>query len=95
MEITIDAAGRVEDGRVTNKNVESVKLLGSYSLQNIRRWTFVKPPTAPYTETITYDYEEKDASGKIRGPQVIFDLPDLVTIWAGPLNLQTSQSKKR
>lgn len=95
MEITINADGKVEDARVANKNAESVKLLTPYSLQNIRSWTFVKPPTAPYIETITYDYEETDASGKVRGPQVIFDLPDLVTIWAGLLNLQTSQSAKR
>jgi TonB family protein len=90
LEVTINADGTVKDARIANKDPNSVKLLGGNSIHNIRKWTFAKPATAPYVETITYDYRLDT-----RESHVVFDLPDLVTIWGpGPVQTMTTTSKK-
>ena len=82
--LTIDADGKVADveATTTESNVPKSHLLESMTVTNIRRWTFAKPATAPYKQTIVYDYEI-DKSAPLDGPtKVSFDLPGRVTIVA-------------
>jgi TonB family protein len=88
LRLTIDAEGNVIDaqGRMESNiphTPEEVKILEKIAVSNIRKWTFAKPPSAPYTETIVYDYEI-DKTRRARGTQVTFDLPNNVTIVAEP-----------
>lgn len=83
--ITIDSEGNVTDAKVTN-DTKSIGVLEPGSISNIRLWTFAKPLTSPYSQTIVYDYE-LDASlpgddGNHPIVKVNFDLPDRVTISA-------------
>jgi TonB family protein len=83
--ITIDSEGNVTDAKVTN-DTKSIGVLEPGSISNIRLWTFAKPPTFPYSQTIVYDYE-LDVSlpgddGNHPIVKVNFDLPDRVTIAA-------------
>jgi TonB family protein len=81
--ITIDSNGNVNDAKVTNDD-KSVGLLEPSAIGNIRLWTFAKPPTAPYSQTIVYNYvfdqflPGDDGTHPITN--VILDLPDRVTI---------------
>lgn len=82
--LTIDADGKVADveATTTESNVPKSHLLESMTVTNIRRWTFAKPATAPYKQTIVYDYEI-DKSAPLDSPtKVSFDLPERVTIVA-------------
>ena len=93
--ISIDEDGNVQDAEApTNSSVQQAHLLlQKYAIENVRHWTFEKPPSAPYSETIVYDFEfdpSLDAKGsptKSRGhcytpsiTKVTFDLPERVTI---------------
>lgn len=91
--VTLNADGKVSHAKVTNHD-NFVKLLGANAVENIRHWTFVPPPTAPYTETVTYDYE-MPPSLKMQEIRVSYDLPDLVRILAGPPLLETTQPTKQ
>ena len=83
--LTIDSEGNVTDAKVTNDS-KSIAPLEPGAIDNIRRWTFAKPPAAPYFQTIVYDYAldvslpGDDGSHPI--VKVSFDLPDRVTISA-------------
>jgi hypothetical protein len=62
-------------------------LLQKYAIANMERWTFAKPPYAPYTQAIVYDYEFDASLPPSGGPHALpaitkvnFDLPDRVTI---------------
>jgi TonB family protein len=93
--VTIDADGKVQDARVASSETSEtfVKLVGSSAINNVRHWTFAKPPTAPYTETLVYDYQiDRRTSGG--GTTVSFDLPERVTILSDLPILSTTQSKK-
>lgn len=69
------------DGSVAVVVVESKpnKILDRSATENVRHWTFAKPPTAPYVETITYVYEI-DPSLREGDQRVSFDLPDRVDL---------------
>lgn len=80
VQVTIDGDGRVTDAKaVPNQEGSKIPLLEHNSILNVQKWTFEKPPSSPYTETITYDYEfdESLRSGETR---VTFDLPNRVNI---------------
>jgi hypothetical protein len=82
--LTIDADGKVGDVKATtDSNVPRFStLLENVAVTNIRLWTFAKPPSAPYKQTIEYDYEI-DRSLPLDGPtKVTFDLPERATIVA-------------
>ena len=82
--LTIDADGKVAavEAATTEPNVPASHLLEAMTVTNIRRWTFAKPPVAPYKQTIVYDYEI-EKSVPLDGPtKVSFDLPEHVTIVA-------------
>lgn len=88
--LTIDAEGNVEDAkaRTTDSNVQGSRLLENSSITNIRRWTFTKPPTAPYTRMISYKYEITRSLPLDSPTKVTFDLPQLVTIATGGRSVQ-------
>jgi len=91
--LTVDAEGNVTDARAssTTDPQRNASLLERPSLDNIRHWTFAKPPSAPYEQTIVYDFQLGDP-----GPHagyVSFDLPDRVTIWSRPMLVEPDQSK--
>lgn len=86
LSVTIDVDGHVIEAKATNRG-NWVPLLGKSAIDNVRRWTFARPPTAGYREKIVYDYEFDPslplADGTSSSPaitKVTFDLPDRVTI---------------
>ena len=89
---TIDADGKVTDAEVTNDG-KWVALLKRSTISNIGHWTFTKPPFAPYKQTIVYDYQIDDSLPLDGSSNVIFDLPDRVTIVGSGVSVQTSESK--
>ena len=70
------------------------QLLQDSAIENVQHWTFVKPPTAPYTEVVVYDYEADPSLPPSGGAKrmsvitkVLFDLPDHVRILTNvPIN---------
>jgi hypothetical protein len=90
--LTIDAEGNVEDAKAIS-NVSPpryARLLELPAITNVRHWTFVKPPSAPYEETIVYEYQFDDSEH--RGITDSFDLPDHVTIFAQPMLVEPDQT---
>jgi TonB family protein len=89
LKLTIDADGRVSDVEVVNENDKGVGLLKLGAINNVRLWSFAKPPTAPYTQTMVYDYELDDSLPGEGGPsalpaiiKVTYDLPERLTVSA-------------
>jgi hypothetical protein len=89
LKLTLDADGKVSDAKVVNDDDKGVGLLKLGSIDNVHLWSFAKPPTAPYTQTIVYDYELDDSLPGEGGPsalpaivKVTFDLPERVTVLA-------------
>jgi hypothetical protein len=63
------------------------EFLQTAAVENIRLGRFEKPPTAPYTQTIAYDFGFDESLPAYRGPKsapaitkVASDLPDRVTL---------------
>jgi TonB family protein len=84
--LTLDADGKVSDLKVANEDDKGVRLLKLAATDNIRLWTFAKPPSAPYAQTIVYDFEFDPSLPADDGyhsiVKVTFDLPDRITISA-------------
>jgi len=93
--LTIDERGSVQNAEAAKDSSlqQGPLMLQKYAIENVRQWTFEKPPSAPYSETIVYDFEfdsSLDAKGRpseSRGrcytpsiSRVTFDLPERVTI---------------
>jgi hypothetical protein len=87
--VTIEADGNVEHVEATTDNPvqHGHPILQEHAIENMRHWTFAKPPSAPCTLIIVYDYEFDTALPPAGGPhwspsitKVKFDLPDHVTI---------------
>lgn len=100
--VTIDAEGDVThvDATTDNPVARAHPLLQKYAIANMERWTFPKPPYAPYTQDISYDYElsaDLPASGGRHGlpvvTKVLFDLPDRVTILTNVPMMEPSSSQ--
>ena len=90
LSVTIDADGNVKDAEATNYE-KWVALLKSSAISNIKSWTFMKPPFAPYKQTMAYDYEI-DESLPLDGPtKVTLDLPDRVTVVTSGRSVQTTR----
>lgn len=83
--VTIDSNGNVNDVKVTNGD-KSIRMLQPSAIENIRLWTFARPSTTPYSQSIVYDYELDQSlpgdDGAHPITKVNFDLPDRVTILA-------------
>lgn len=100
LSVTIDADGNVTNAEATNHD-KWVRLLKTSAIDNVRRWKFSKPPSAPYTETLVYDYEFDSSLTPEGGPRnwpaitnVSFDLPDRVTLLTNGMMIETSKSKE-
>lgn len=97
MTLTIDADGKVSDVKVTNHDERFAKLLGVGAVANVRLWTFSKPQSAPFKQSITYDFRLDDKlplAGVNDNPDVTlvtYDLPDRVTIRANNHVLEPSR----
>ena len=102
LSVTVDADGRVQHVTALpgDEKRQAHKLLRDSAVENMQHWTFSKPPTAPYTEVIVYDYENDPSLPPSGGPKglpvlirVVFDLPDHVTISMNDPIIETNESK--
>jgi hypothetical protein len=84
--LSIDADGKVSDVKVANEDDKSAGPLRLAAIENIRLWTFAKPPVAPHAQAIVYDFKLDDSFPGDDGDhpivKITFDLPDRVTISA-------------
>src|ERR1700683_929595 len=101
--IAIDADGGVTNIEATPDNpVEPARLLlQKYAIENIRHWTFAKPSSVPYIQTIVFDYEfdpslpaEGGASSLPALTRVNLDLPDHVAIFTNLRIIDASKSRE-
>jgi TonB family protein len=85
--VTIGARGNVTNVEASTNDPlrQKFPILQKSAIENMQRWTFAKPPLAPYRQTIEYDYiideslpPQADASTVIT--KVSYDLPERVTI---------------
>lgn len=92
--VTIDAEGRISNAEVSSSD-PAPKFLQQSAMANAKVWTFRKPPYAPYTFVITYEYRLRESPREVLG--VSFDLPDHVLIVSDPpyINTSVSGTKKR
>jgi TonB family protein len=100
--VTIDADGKVVhvDATVDDPRQQAHPLLQKFAVENMQHWTFAKPPSAPYTQIIVYDYEFDQAlptsGGKSSLPAITkttFDLPDHVTIATNLMFIDTQNAR--
>jgi hypothetical protein len=104
LSVTVDAEGKVQHvvALPGSANRQAPKLLRDSAVENMQHWTFSKPPTAPYTEVIVYDYEDEPSLPPSGGPKglpvlikVEFDLPDHIRIsMNGPI-IEPGEAKER
>jgi hypothetical protein len=90
------AEGKVQHVAATSAkpNQRAYKLLRDSAIENVQHWTFVKPPTASYTEVIVYDYEDDPSlPHSVVITKVLFDLPDHVRILTNVPIIDTNKSK--
>ncbi|MGC1105666.1 MAG: energy transducer TonB [Candidatus Acidiferrales bacterium] len=99
LQATIDADGEVVHIGFAN-NDKRLRMLETSASENLRHWTFAKPPSAPYKEAISYDYEFDPSLPPYDGSpsrpvitRVSFDLPDRVTIATNGMMVEPSQLK--
>jgi len=57
LSVTIDADGKVQHVTATAEK-QKQQLLQNSAIDNMQHWTFTKPPFAPYTQLIVYDYQD-------------------------------------
>lgn len=102
LSVTVDADGKVQHVTTLPGDAKrpAHKLLRDSAVENMQHWTFSKPPTAPYTEVIVYDYENDPSLPTSGGPKglpvltkVVFDLPDHVRISMNDGFIETNKSK--
>jgi hypothetical protein len=80
----IDAEGNVTKAKVADVAHRASPVLENAAINNIQRWTFEKPATAPATQVIVYEYIVDDTLPTSRNncqvTKVTIDLPNHVTI---------------
>lgn len=100
--VTIDADGKIQHvmAILDKPNQQVYPLLQNAAVENMQHWTFAKPPFAPYTEVVVYDYEDDSSLPPSGGPKalpiitrVVFDLPDHVRILTNVPMMETDKSK--
>jgi len=99
--LALDADGKVESVEATTENpqLQKVPVLQKSAVENVKHWTFAKPPSIPFTQVIIYDYE-LDASlpgddGTNPISKVTFDLPDRVTVLTNYRLVETQGAKPK
>ncbi len=99
LKVTIDANGNVYNAEVADDPAHQAReMLVQSAFDNMMRWTFEKPPAAPFTQLIVYQYKfDRSLPANDNNPitQVHIDLPDRVTVLANDLVAQPGQSKKK
>ncbi len=92
LRVTIGADGSITQAAVKSK---PNKILDQSATENLRHWTFTKPLSAPYVETITYVYSLDESlppsGGSSNAPVIVnasFDLPDRVNIRANVTTIE-------
>ena len=92
LKVTIGADGNVEhvDTTTENPGANGHRILMIAAAENMRRWTFAKPPSAPHTQVIAYDYEFNPSITK-----TTFDLPDRVSITTDVATIEVQSSRIR
>ncbi|MGA8766290.1 MAG: hypothetical protein WB559_04675 [Candidatus Acidiferrales bacterium] len=87
--MTIDADGKVVEAEV----VSGSALLRKASTDNIQKWSFSKPPHAPFTQTMIYEYKlDGIAKDNAAHTKVSFDLPNHVDIVATEFTVEPQKS---
>lgn len=102
--VTVGADGNVEhvDASTDNPQQREHPLLRKFAIENMQHWTFAKPPSAPHTQVIVYDYEFDPelpaAGGPSSLPSIVrttFDLPDHVSITTNLSIIEVQKSRTR
>jgi len=99
--VALDAEGNVERVEATTEDPRLLKtlLLQKSAVENIKHWTFAKPPSVPFTRLLIYDYEFDDSvpgdDGANPITKVTFDLPDRVTILGNLRFIETQGVKPK
>jgi hypothetical protein len=96
MAVTVDQDGKVIKVEPAAKSpVHPMHVLEDAAAANLKYWTFAPPASAPFNQTITYDYGFDDSlsQGCEVKSKTIFDLPDRVTILTGSICLEPSGSQ--
>jgi hypothetical protein len=93
--VTIGADGNVEHvDAVTDDPVQQKHpILQKYAIKNMQHWTFAKPPYAPYTEVVIYDYELDPALPEGTNGKTTFDLPNHVSISTSVATIEVEESR--
>lgn len=85
--LTIGKDGHVITAETTDEG-KRVPSLEQSAIANVRLWTFAKPPSTPFRQTITYNYELDASLPASGGPnsapiinRVTFDFPETVTVY--------------
>jgi Gram-negative bacterial TonB protein C-terminal len=100
VKISVDADGKVSSAEIEDLGIDSAsQILGQASVMNARRWTFEKPPRAPYDLTIKYEYGFDKSLPVDHGDRpitkVILDLPNHVSIVSNDRIIMTDDSKSK
>jgi TonB family protein len=99
LKVTIDANGNVYNVEVADDPAHQAReMLVQSASNNMMRWTFEKPPAAPFIQLVVYQYKfDRSLPANNNNPitQVHIDLPDRVTVLANDLVAQPGQSKKK
>jgi hypothetical protein len=90
-----------QDGKVirvepaANNPVHRWPILEDAAAANLKLWTFASPASAPFNQTITYDYGFDDSLSHDCqvASKTTLDLPDRVTILSSGVCLEPSDSK--
>ncbi len=98
VKLTVDADGNVSSAEIVNED-PATKLLQRNSRENATKWTFEKPPHAPFDLTITYEYRLDESLPVDPGDRpitkVILDLPNHVSIVSNDRITMTDDSKSK
>ncbi len=101
LKVTIDAEGNVARAEVADDLAHQANpVLQKAAIDNVQKWTFEKPMTAPIAQIIVYDYKLDPSLPLISNHQnritkVNLDLPDRVTILGNEAALQPDKTKRK
>jgi TonB family protein len=101
LHVTLDAEGRVTKVEIPEDVAHSTQpILQRSAIDSMKQWTFEKPPSAPVTRVIIYEYKMDGSLPPIsdhQGPisKALIDLPDHVTILHNESVVNPAQSRKK
>ena len=101
LNVTLDAEGKVTKVEIPEEVAHSTQpILQDSAIDSMKHWTFEKPPSAPVTQVIIYEYKMDPSLPPMsdhQGPitKVLIDLPNQVTILHNEAVADPAQSKKK